>query len=76
MQLANREGFNYPTDLTLPYGTKEYCIFFIVEGFSLSIDVTKLHTVIQSLNVNDLVSSDFPWLREKTYDKGIWNLRQ
>ena len=56
-----REGFNYTADLTLPCGTKTFCIFFAMEGFSLSIQVHKLSTVIQSMNDHDyVVSPDFP----------------
>ena len=61
MPTAIREGFNYTADLTLPCGTKTFCIFFAMEGFSLSIQVPKLPTVIQSMNDHDyVVSPDFP----------------
>ena len=46
MHTAIKEGFNYTADLTLPCGTKTFCIFFAMEGFSLSIQVHKLSTVI------------------------------
>ena len=61
MPTAIREGFNYTADLTLPCGTKTFCIFFAMEGFSLSIQVHKLPTVIQSMNDHDyVVFPDFP----------------
>ena len=61
MPTAIREGFNYTAGLTLPCGTKTFCIFFAMEGFSLSIQVHKLSTVIQSMNDHDYVAfPDFP----------------
>ena len=61
MSSAQREGYNYSADLTLPCGNKICCSFFAMEGFNLPIKIPKLASIIRSMNDNNLVvSPDFP----------------
>ena len=58
---AEKKGFNYTAYLRLPCGMNTYCIFFAIEGFSLSVEIPKLTNVIQSMNDHEyFVSPDFP----------------